>query len=209
MVTGMTTNQNSEPHARITALEGPDLDVTLHHGAFGRAEADSFLSALRNGVAWQQDDICIFGQTHPLPRLTAWYGESGISFTYSGIQMAPAVWNDDLVTIRDRVAALAGSSFNSVLLNLYRNGSDSVGWHSDDQQVLGVHPVIGSLSLGAARRFQLRRHDNHACKRELTLHHGDLLLMSGSTQQRWQHQVPKTSRPTGERISLTFRTTAR
>lgn len=188
-----------------SGIEGPGLEVRVHREAFSPAQADDHLAGLRAETDWQQDHVKMFGKETLIPRLTAWYGDKGAGYTYSGIPMEPLPWTDRLVEIRRNVSDLAEASFNSVLLNLYRGGNDGVGWHADDEPELGTEPVIGSASLGASRRFQLRRRDDPSVKRELEVRHGDVVVMSGSTQRLWQHQVPKTSRPVGERINLTFR----
>ena len=187
-------------------LEGPGLDAVLHQKALGADEADAALTQLRQEVPWQQDEIVLFGKRTPLPRLTAWYGDPGFEYTYSGITMQPLVWTEVLGGIRRRVEGLADATFNTVLLNLYRDGSDGVAWHADDEEDLGPQPTIASVTLGATRRFQLRRRDDKGIRREVELHHGDVLIMRGTTQDLWVHQVPKTSRRIGERINLTFRT---
>ncbi len=119
--------------------------------------------------------------------------------------MEPLPWIPAILEIKDKIEPLAGVTFNGVLLNLYRDGRDSMGWHSDDEKELGKGSVIASVSLGATRRFVFRRRDNNTIKQELNLAHGDLLIMRGETQQYWQHQVPKTAKKVGPRINLTFR----
>ncbi|AKF10226.1 alpha-ketoglutarate-dependent dioxygenase AlkB family protein [Sandaracinus amylolyticus] len=142
------------------------------------------------------------------PRRTAWHGDPGRVYAYSGRTFEPAPWTAPLVEIRDRVEALTGVRFDSVLVNEYRDGRDSMGWHSDDEPELGPHApddvLIASVSLGAHRRFLLR-HRRRGETHELPLGHGDLLVMGGTTQRRWQHSVPKTAKPVGARVSLTFR----
>ena len=186
-------------------LSGPDLDIAVHQSAFSPAEADRHLQTLLREIDWQQEEIRMFGKKMPIPRLTAWYGDKGLSYTYSGIEMQPTGWADCLAPLRQRVEELAGCRFNSVLLNLYRSGEDGVSWHADDEPDLGTDPTIGSISLGAARKFQFRRINDPAERRELVLHSGDVIVMSGPTQRFWHHQIPKTSRPVEQRINLTFR----
>jgi len=186
-------------------LTGPDLDVTLVRQAFPAQDSAQYFERLLETVPWQQDEIVMFGKKTPLPRLTAWFGDRGASYTYSGITMQPHEWSEDLLVIKDVVESYAHVRFNSLLLNQYRNGQDGVAWHADDEPELGAQPVIGSLSFGAARKFQLRRKDDPNEKREIELSSGDLLVMSGNTQALWLHQVPKTSKVVGPRINLTFR----
>jgi alkylated DNA repair dioxygenase AlkB len=137
-----------------------------------------------------------------IPRLTAWHGAAG--YVYSGIEMTPAPWNEPLLEIKAVAEAWAGQAFNSVLLNLYRDGRDSVSWHADNEPGLGRDPVIASVSLGAMRRFQMK-HRRREARVALDLRSGSCLVMAGATQHHWLHQVPKTSRPVGPRINLTFR----
>ena len=166
--------------------------------------ADEFFESLLPGVAWKQDVIRLYGRTIPVPRLTAWYGDNDASYTYSGIRNEPSEWISPLQELRDRLEKSTTIRFNSVLLNRYRTGKDSLSWHADDEPELGMRPTIASISLGATRTFQLQ----HRVSGEviaLSLEHGSLLLMSGETQQLWKHQVPKDRSVTGERINLTFR----
>jgi alkylated DNA repair dioxygenase AlkB len=187
----------------------PDGDVTLYEGFLGAEQSDRILRTLTHETPWRQDHIQIAGKTIPLPRLTAWYGDPGKGYAYSGIAMQAEPWTATLLDIKTRVEAKTGVPFNSVLLNYYRTGQDSVAWHSDDEPELGHHPVIASVSVGATRRFHLKHKTNKALNRvAIDLTHGSLLLMQGATQHGWQHQVPKTARPVGPRINLTFRAIA-
>lgn len=184
----------------------PDGDVVLYSNFFAQEESNQLFSDLYNNIHWRQDSITFYGKTIPLPRLTAWYGDSGKSYTYSGIEMNPEPWNPTLVKIKSKIESLAGVRFNSVLINLYRSGKDSVAWHSDDEPELGKNPVIGSVSFGDTRRFVLRRKDKKDGRKvEVELTHGSVLIMKGTTQHFWQHQIPKTSKPVKPRINLTFR----
>jgi alkylated DNA repair dioxygenase AlkB len=184
---------------------GPGLGLTIIRSAVDVAAADAVFSALRTKVAWRQDHLKMFGNLIPVPRLESWVADEGLDYTYSGIHHEPDPWIDELVELRDLSSSHTGTRFNSVLCNLYRDGSDGVDWHADDEPEFGPMPVIASLSLGATRRFDLRRVDDHSIKVELELHHGDLVIMSGMTQTLWRHRVPKTKKPVGERINLTFR----
>jgi len=155
---------------------------------------------------WQQQTIKIFGKSVLSPRLTAWYGDKDAMYCYSGTRNVPQPWFDELLEILDQVEAFTQESFNSVLLNLYRNGNDSMGSHSDNEAELGIEPTIASVSLGATRRFILHsKLDNFHSSIKLNLHHGSLLLMSGAFQSNWKHSVPKTKREISPRINLTFR----
>jgi alkylated DNA repair dioxygenase AlkB len=193
------------PHDGSIEIELPDGEARLWPVAFGPAEARRAFESLRRTVIWQQEAIVIFGARQLVPRLVAWHGDPGARYTYSGTTHEPLPWFPALQRIRDRVQWLSGAHFNAVLLNLYRDGRDSMGWHSDDEPELGPSPVIASVSLGATRRFCLRHRRRKDQKVDLSLGHCSLLLMAGATQQHWLHAVPKTARPVGERINLTFR----
>ena len=157
-------------------------------------------------MAWEQRAIRIFGQEIPQPRLTAWYGDAAARYTYSGLAWEPRLWTPALLALRQRIETATGAHFNSVLLNHYRHGRDSMGWHADDEPELGPAPTIASLSLGATRRFRLRpRAGLGHPPFGLDLPSGSLLLMRGPTQQHWQHALPKTARPVAARLNLTFR----
>lgn len=187
------------------AIALPDGELRLWPAAFGPLEADGFFAELRHRIDWRQEEIEIFGERRRVPRLVAWHGDPDAHYTYSGTAHVPRPWTPELERIRERVHGLCGARFNAVLLNLYRDGRDGMGWHSDDEPELGPAPVIASVSLGATRRFCLRHRRRKDLKLDLPLAHGSLLLMAGSTQRHWVHAVPKTSRPVGERINLTFR----
>lgn len=183
----------------------PDGDLRLWPAAFDPTDASRLVAELQQGIAWQQEEVVIFGERRRVPRLVAWHGDPAACYTYSGTLHVPRPWTPELERVRERVHALTGVPFNAVLLNLYRDGRDGMGWHSDDEPELGPEPVIASVSLGATRRFCLRHRRRKDLKLDLALEHGSLLLMAGSTQRHWVHAVPKTTRPVGERINLTFR----
>lgn len=187
------------------ALDLFEGEARLWPAAFPPEEAAVLFAELRQTIDWQQESILMFGRRVLVPRLVAWHGDSGASYTYSGTPHQPLPWSRPLARIRDRAAELCGARFNAVLLNLYRDGRDGMGWHADDEAELGRDPVIASVSLGAARRFCLRHKRHRSLRLDLTLEDGDLLLMSGTTQRNWMHAVPRTARPVGERINLTFR----
>jgi len=153
-------------------------------------------------VPWNQERVRLFGRSSPLPRLTAWFSDQ--SYSYSGVDHPPAPLPELIERLRCRAETLSSAQFNSVLLNLYRDGSDRVGWHSDNERGLGPTPTIASLSLGGARRFQFR----HRTTKEtvsIELKSGCWVIMAGATQRHWQHQVPRTARPVEPRVNLTFR----
>ena len=157
-------------------------------------------------IRWQQDYIKLYGKTIPLPRLTAWYGDPGKSYKYSGIKSEPHPWNSGLSHLKERIEECAAHSFNCVLLNWYRDGKDSLSWHADDEKELGSNPVIASANFGATRDFIIRKNDDHAQKLSIPLKHGTLLLMQGKMQHFWQHSVPKQPKVKENRFNLTFRT---
>lgn len=182
-----------------------DGEARLWPAAFGPEEAACLFDSLRAGIPWRQEEIVIFGQRRRVPRLVAWHGDAGAGYRYSGTDHHPEPWTPVLDRIRARVRELSGTEFNAVLLNLYRDGRDGMGWHADDEPELGRNPVIASVSLGAPRRFCLRHRRRRELKLDLVLPHGSLLVMTGPLQHHWVHALPKTRRPVGERINLTFR----
>ena len=184
----------------------PDGEVAIYRNFFNRIESDQIFQALLSKIKWRQDKMKLYGKEYELPRLTAWYGDDGKSYTFSGIPMNPDAWTHTLLSVKSRIEEVTQAKFNSVLLNLYRTERDGVSWHSDDEPELGKNPMIASVSFGETRRFQLRHKlDKSLDKVEITLTHGSLLIMKGSTQHLWQHQIPKTAKSLQERINLTFR----
>lgn len=173
------------------------------------AEADYLLSSLWESLKWRQQHITLYGKRVLQPRLVAWYGDPQAHYGYSGIRLKPGAWTVELQQVREQVQKQCGSPFNSVLANAYRNGADSMGWHSDDEKELGVEPVIASLSLGVERMFRVRRKDRKSSGVRsswgIVLGHGSLFLMKGGFQDRYQHALPRSSKPLGLRINLTFR----
>lgn len=183
----------------------PDADILFYPNFLTSPERDRFLTELTQSIQWRQDSITLFGRSLLQPMLTAWYGDPGKVYTYSNLTLTPTPWILPLLELKKKVDEISGVAFNSVLLNLYRDGNDSMGWHSDDEPELGHNPVIGSLSLGGTRRFMLRHCTDKSLKHQLELTSGSFLLMRGATQHHWQHQIPKTKRPVPPRINLTFR----
>jgi len=183
----------------------PALDIAIIREAIPIDRADDAFRRLLAEVDWKQEHIKMFGKEIDIPRLTAWFGDPERSYTYSGIALTPLEWTPLLNELRAAVEKIAGHEFNSVLLNLYRDANDSVSWHADDEPDLGREPVIGSLSLGASRRFDFRKKTDHSEKFKSVLNSGDLVVMRGTSQQLWDHQVPKETKAAGPRINLTFR----
>lgn len=160
---------------------------------------------LYSEIDWQIRTIQMFGRELEQPRRIAFQGDPGVVYRYSGGDYRAERWHPEIARLRDRLAADFDAAFNSVLVNLYRNGADSMGWHADDEPELGANPLIASVSLGAQRRFVLRNKDDRSLRIELKPESGSLLLMDGDVQHHWQHQLPKTARPVDARINLTFR----
>lgn len=182
----------------------PDADILHFPALFGVNAADELFERLIKEIQWQQEKIKLYGQVHDLPRLTAWYGDPEKNYIYSGITAKSLPWIEPLVEIKRKIEDVANFSFNSVLLNRYRNGSDSVAWHADDERELGENPVIGSVNFGETRPFQMK-HKFLAEKIKIDLEHGSFLLMQGGTQHYWLHRIPKSKKLLKERINLTFR----
>jgi alkylated DNA repair dioxygenase AlkB len=192
-------------HSEPAALDLPDAEIIYYPQFFDKEQADKIYTELLQEIAWQQDNITVFGKTHPQPRLTALYGNEGKPYSYSNITMQPHSWNTLLQKIKYYIEETTGCQFTTVLLNQYRDGKDSNGWHADNEKELGTDPIIASLSFGTERVFQLKHNTIADAKKNIILEHGSLLLMKGSTQHFWKHQIPKTTKPIGTRINLTFR----
>ncbi len=184
----------------------PDGELLYFPQAFSARQAQQFLDHCLHELPWRQDRILIAGRSILVPRLQNWFGDPGALYSYSGIALSPLPWTAMLHDIKSRVEALCHVRFNSVLANHYRDGRDSVSWHSDDEPELGGHPVIASVSFGASRRFELRhRYKRSQPTLRLNLDHGSVLVMRGTTQAFWRHQVPKEEGVNTPRINLTFR----
>jgi alkylated DNA repair dioxygenase AlkB len=182
----------------------PQVDVDWYPHWLSPEEAALAFSALIDEVHWKQDVIRTPGGMKPLPRLTAWQGDPGTIYVYSGIRNEPLAWTPTVMALKSQAEATCQTRFNSVLLNRYRSGDDSMGWHADREPELGEQPVIASVSLGVARRFDLR-HNQTGELRAFELTSGSLLVMRGHTQREWRHRVAKAPAVRGERINLTFR----
>lgn len=190
----------------LEAVTMPDADVRLARAWIDESEADAMFRSLLDTVPWRDEEVTVWGKRHMQPRRVAWFGEPGAVYSYSGSILDPLPWTPLLDDLRRRVESVAGSTFNSVLLNLYRNERDRMGWHSDNERELGPSPVIASLSLGAARVFQMKhRTRSELGMRSFDLFSGSLLLMAGETQRFWRHSIRKETRQVAPRINLTFR----
>ena len=186
-------------------LNLPDAEIIYYPQFFDKEQADIIFAELIEEIPWQQDEIRVYGKIHPQPRLTALFGNEGKSYSYSNITMQPHPWNLLLQKLKMEIENIAAVNFTTVLLNQYRDGKDSNGWHADNEKELGINPVIASLSFGAERTFQLKHNFEKDQKKSIILEHGSLLLMKGTTQHFWKHQIPKTAKPIGPRINATFR----
>lgn len=193
-------------------LDNHSIDFDLADGAelylikqfYSPIESDQLFTKLLNTLHWQEEDIFIFGKWVKVPRLMSWYGNPDAYYEYSGVNHKPLPWSPELQSIRERIEQHCQCLFNSVLANLYRNGSDSMGCHSDDEKELGINPTIASLSLGDDRLFRLH-HKKTKQSLNINLQNGDLLVMGGTCQGHWLHSVPKTKSLKSPRINLTFR----
>lgn len=186
-------------------LNLPDCDILYYPNFINEQLADHYFNILLQDTSWKQDDIKVFGKIYPQPRLTALYGNNNKSYSYSNITMTPHPFSLPLLEIKSKIEEYHPKNFTTCLLNLYRDGMDSNGWHADNEKELGKNPVIASISLGSERAFHLKHNTITGLKHKIILQHGSLLLMQGDTQHKWKHQVPKTARSVGERINLTFR----
>ena len=180
-------------------------EAYFHPDFFSLEEADQLFKVLQEGLAWQQEPIWMFGKQILQPRLTALYGDPKVRYGYSGIAMEALPFTEVLEKIKVRLQEFTNQEFTHVLCNFYRDGQDSMGWHRDNEPVLGRNPTIASLTFGATRSFQLRPYGKKEPKLSLELSHGSLLLMGGESQHFWEHQLPKTKKVLAPRINLTFR----
>lgn len=191
--------------SKKTNLNLPNSDIVYFPNFLDTISADSYFETFKNTIPWQQDQIKVFGKVYPQPRLTALFGNNGKPYSYSNITMQPHVFPEELLKIKREIEKLCNAEFTTCLLNLYRDGKDSNGWHADDEKELGANPIIASLSLGQERYFHLKHRKDKNLKHKMLLEHGSLLLMQGQTQHHWLHRIPKTEKPIAERINLTFR----
>ncbi|MCX7550615.1 alpha-ketoglutarate-dependent dioxygenase AlkB family protein [Xanthomarina sp. F2636L] len=188
-----------------TSFKLPQAELIYIPQFYNQSQADKLFKILLEQVLWQQDNITIFGKTHKQPRLTALYSEDNKSYSYSGITMNPNPFSSLILSIKQEIELFTKHKFNSVLINLYRDGSDSNGWHADNEKELGLNPTIASVSFGAKRTFKFRHRTLKHEKHQLKLEHGSLLIMTDEMQHYWLHQIPKTKKDIGKRINLTFR----
>ena len=189
----------------VFAPELPDATIKYYPNFLNTKEADLYLEQLTKETHWRNDPITVFGKTYPQPRITSLHGHTTDSYGYSGIVMQPNPMRKPLLDIEQKLQAFTKETFTTVLLNLYRDGQDSNGWHADNEKELGVNPVIASVRLGSSRYFHLKHNSYKSQRLKLELTHGSILLMEGATQHFWKHQIAKTAKKVGPRINLTFR----
>ncbi|XLS28215.1 alpha-ketoglutarate-dependent dioxygenase AlkB family protein [Flavobacteriaceae bacterium M23B6Z8] len=183
----------------------PDAEIAYFENFFNKDESDLYLKNLLKDTPWREDSIKLFGKTYPQPRLTCLYASNTLPYSYSNITMHPLPFTEDLLRIKKDVEQQCEVTFTTCLLNLYRNGADSNGWHADNEKELGKNPTIASVSFGASRWFHLKHRTQKEERYKIELTHGSLLIMSGATQHFWLHQIPKTKKIVSPRINLTFR----
>jgi alkylated DNA repair dioxygenase AlkB len=183
----------------------PNASVHYDGDFYAFAKAEQLYTALHQQTPWRQNQIKVFGKVYDEPRLTQLYGDDQMEYSYSGITFKALKWTPLLQSIKNDVEEASGHEFNICLVNLYRSGADSNGWHADNEPELGRNPVIASISLGQERFFHLRHNKNKEWRYKFLLENGSLLLMAGETQHTYKHQVAKTKRDIGPRINLTFR----
>lgn len=186
----------------ITGYE--DLEIDLYQDKRLEEKKDLWFESCLHDLDWETGFITIFGKTHQIPRLQAWYADNEVEYTYSGKKLQRHSWNNLLLEIKEKIENITSFKFNSVLANLYRDGNDSMGLHSDDEKELGKNPVIASLSLGETREIYFK-HKNKKLNLVIPQASGQLLLMHGKTQQYWKHEIKKTKKIKKPRINLTFR----
>ena len=181
-----------------------DGELYLVKGFYQANDAQQLFKTLLQSLAWRQEQIFLYGRWVKVPRLMCWYGDEGTCYQYSGVNHQPLPWTEALLQAKQEIELQFQCSFNSVMANLYRNGSDSMGCHADDEKELGKNPLIASLSLGEERLLKFRHQQSKEVV-DVILSDGDLLLMAGEIQHHWRHELPKTKKQKSERINLTFR----
>lgn len=196
--------KESLPQEEPVLLDGEPL-LSRVHPFMPEADAERLLATLLRSLPWRQPRVRVFGREHPVPRLQSWHGDPQARYRYSGLTLTPEPWTAELAEIRDRIQAVTGHRFNSVLANLYRDGRDSMGWHADDEPELGEAPRVASFSLGAERDFALRRKGESRRAARLALRHNELLIMAPALQHHWQHSLPRRATLEAARVNLTFR----
>lgn len=203
-------SETARKPARSFALGETDLGsgsiIIVKPKAFRHDDSQKLYKSLKEEISWLHKEITVYGKKIMQPRQVAYMAsDTSLSYTYSHTKLQPEAWHPQVAQVKSELEAIAGVEFNSCLLNLYRDGNDHMGWHSDNEKLYGDDPTIGSVSFGATRRFLLRSNQDHTDKWSYDLCSGDVLIMKGSTQQHWTHSIPKMTRVAQPRINLTFR----
>jgi alkylated DNA repair dioxygenase AlkB len=199
------STEGQEKTFEVISLQ--DGEILFMRNFFTPTEAKNYFELLQNNINWKQEEVKFYGKTFPVPRKTAWYGYEGFNYSYSGITCFPEIWTKELLEIKKEIEKFIPSEdFTSVLLNLYNNGNDKMGWHADDEKELGINPTIASVSLGETRRFDIKHKQNPELHYKFELTSGSLLIMRGALQHHWVHQIPAQKKVKEPRINLTFRT---
>ena len=199
------STEGQEKTFEVISLQ--DGEILFMRNFFTPTEAKNYFELLQNNINWKQEEVKFYGKTFPVPRKTAWYGYEGFNYSYSGITCFPEIWTNELLEIKNEIEKfIPDEDFTSVLLNLYNNGNDKMGWHADDEKELGINPTIASVSLGETRRFDIKHKQNPELHYKFELTSGSLLIMRGALQHHWVHQIPAQKKVKEPRINLTFRT---
>ena len=199
------STEGQEKTFEVISLQ--DGEILFMRNLFSPTEAKNYFELLQNNINWKQEEVKFYGKTFPVPRKTAWYGYEGFNYSYSGITCFPEIWTNELLEIKKEIEKfIPDEDFTSVLLNLYNNGNDKMGWHADDEKELGINPTIASVSLGETRRFDIKHKQNPELHYKFELTSGSLLIMRGALQHHWVHQIPAQKKVKEPRINLTFRT---
>lgn len=199
------STEGQEKTFEVISLQ--DGEILFMRNFFTSTESKNYFELLQNNINWKQEEVKFYGKTFPVPRKTAWYGYEGFNYSYSGITCFPEIWTKELLEIKKEIEKfIPDEDFTSVLLNLYNNGNDKMGWHADDEKELGLNPTIASVSLGETRRFDIKHKQNPELHYKFELTSGSLLIMRGALQHHWVHQIPAQKKVKDPRINLTFRT---
>lgn len=195
----------NNPPSPSWQLDLPNANLRYYQNLFSEEVANGYFNAFFEQIPWQQDDVKVFGKVYAQPRLTSLHSNLLNTYTYSGLTLKPQPMTDELLELLEQIQKVSQHDFNCVLLNLYRDGADSNGWHADNEKELGKHPQIASFSFGATRFFHFKHRKIKSERYKIELQNGSLLLMEGAMQEHWLHQIPKTKKPLQPRINLTFR----
>ena len=199
------TPEEQEKAFEVISLQ--DGEILFMRNFLSATEAKNYFDLLQNNINWKQEEVNFYGKTYSVPRKTAWYGYEGFNYSYSGINCLPEIWTKELLEIKFQIEKfITGEDFTSVLLNLYNDGNDKMGWHADNEKELGENPTIASVSLGETRRFDIKHRQNPDLNFKFGLTSGSLLIMRGALQHHWVHQIPAQKKVKNPRINLTFRT---